>query len=59
MRPSTWGVLHHHRLVKRRRDGIYVRYEVVDPMVFTLCNLAYGKAARDVRFAAGLFNRED
>jgi hypothetical protein len=52
-------VLHHHRLVKRRREGIYVRYEVVDPMVFTLCNLAYGKAARDVRFAAGLFNRED
>ena len=41
------GLLHHHRLVKRWREGICVRYEVLDPVVFALCNLACGKAGRD------------
>jgi DNA-binding transcriptional ArsR family regulator len=37
------GVLHHHRLVKRQREGICVRYEVFDPVVFALCDLACGR----------------
>ncbi|MCX6925670.1 MAG: metalloregulator ArsR/SmtB family transcription factor [Verrucomicrobia bacterium] len=53
------GVLYHHRLVKRRREGICIRYEVLDPMVFTLCNLACGKAGRGVEGAAGVFNPVD
>jgi DNA-binding transcriptional ArsR family regulator len=43
------GLLHQHRLVKRRREGICVRYEILDPVVFALCNLACGKAGRDAR----------
>jgi ArsR family transcriptional regulator len=37
------GLLHQHWLVQRRREGICVRYEVLDPMVFALCKLACGK----------------
>jgi DNA-binding transcriptional ArsR family regulator len=53
------GMLYQHRLVKPQRDGICVRYEVLDPMVFALCNLACGKVGRDVKCAAGVFDRED
>jgi len=41
------GLLYHHRLVKRQREGICVRYEVLDPMVFALCNLVCGKMGRE------------
>ena len=37
------GVLHHHRLVKRQRESICVRYEIADPIVFALCELVCGK----------------
>ena len=37
------GLLYEHRLVKRQREGIWIRYEVSDPMVFELINLACGK----------------
>jgi len=50
------GLLHQRGLVKRRREGICIRYEVADPMVFALCELACGKAGRDVRSAAGVFS---
>jgi DNA-binding transcriptional ArsR family regulator len=53
------GMLHQHRLVERRREGICVRYEILDPMVFALCNLVCGKVGRDVKCAAGLFNHEE
>ena len=52
------GVLHDHRLVKRERDGISVRYQIADPMIFSLCNLVCGKMARDVKCAAALFHPE-
>jgi DNA-binding transcriptional ArsR family regulator len=53
------GVLHYHRLVSRRREGICIRYENLDPVVFALCELACGKVGRDVKRAAKLLNPED
>ena len=50
------GVLHDHRLVKRERDGISMRYEIADPMIFSLCNLVCGKMERDARRAAAIFS---
>ena len=37
------GLLHHHRLVKRQRDGICVRYEILDPVVFELSSWGAGR----------------
>ena len=52
------GVLHDHQLVKRHREGISIRYEIADPMIFSLCNLVCGKMERDVRCAAAVFHPE-
>jgi DNA-binding transcriptional ArsR family regulator len=52
------SVLHDHRLVKRKRDGTSVRYEIADPMIFSLCNLVCGKMERDAKCVAALFNPE-
>ena len=52
------AVLHQHHLVKRERQGISVRYEIADPMVFSLCNLVCGKMQRDAKQAAALFHPE-
>ena len=52
------GVLHDHRLVKRQREGISIRYEIADPMIFALCNLVCGKMQRDVKCAAAVFHPE-
>jgi DNA-binding transcriptional ArsR family regulator len=52
------AVLHDHRLVKRERDGISVRYEIADPMIFSLCNLVCGKMKKDAQQAAALFHPE-
>ncbi len=52
------AVLYDHHLVKRNREGISVRYEIADPMVFSLCNLVCGKMERDARQAAALFHPE-
>jgi DNA-binding transcriptional ArsR family regulator len=52
------GVLHDHRLVKRERDGVSVRYAIADPMIFSLCNLVCGKMERDARQAVSLFAEE-
>jgi DNA-binding transcriptional ArsR family regulator len=52
------GVLYDHNLVRRTRDGISVRYEIADPMVFSLCNLVCGKMERDAKCAAALFHPE-
>jgi len=52
------GVLHDHRLVKREREGISIRYEIADPMIFALCNLVCGKMERDAKCAAALFHPE-
>ena len=50
------AVLHDHRLVRRERDGVSVRYEIADPMIFDLCNLVCGKMERDTKCAAALFH---
>ena len=52
------GVLHDHNLVKRRREGISIRYQIADPMIFSLCNLVCGKMKRDTQCAAALFHPE-
>jgi len=52
------AVLHDHRLVKRERDGISIRYEIADPMIFSLCNLVCGKMEKDARQTAALFHPE-
>jgi DNA-binding transcriptional ArsR family regulator len=52
------GVLYDHRLVKREREGISIRYEIADPMIFALCNLVCGKMERDAQCAAALFHPE-
>jgi DNA-binding transcriptional ArsR family regulator len=52
------GVLHAHRLVKREREGISIRYAIADPMIFSLCNLVCGKMERDVKCAAAVFHPE-
>jgi DNA-binding transcriptional ArsR family regulator len=49
------AVLHDHHLVKRDRNGISVRYEIADPMVFSLCELVCGKMERDAKQAVSLF----
>ena len=52
------AVLHTQRLVKRERDGINIRYEIADPMIFSLCNLVCSKMERDTKEAAALFSPE-
>ena len=49
------GVLHDHLLVKRQRQGVSVRYQIADPMIFALCKLVCGKMERDAQCAAALF----
>ena len=43
------GVLHQARLVGREREGNFVRYTILDPMIFELCSLVCGKMQRDTR----------
>ena len=52
------AVLHDHRLVKREREGISIRYQIADPMIFGLCNLVCGTMERDTKCAAALFHPE-
>src|SRR3974390_2376875 len=43
------AVLHGQGLLKRQRNGISIRYEIGDPMVFALCDLVCGKMERDAK----------
>jgi DNA-binding transcriptional ArsR family regulator len=52
------AVLHDHRLVKRERNGTSVRYQIADPIIFSLCNLVCSKMERDAKCAAALFSPE-
>ena|SRR5438105_15826765 len=49
------GVLYDQRLVKRQRQGVSIRYQIADPMVFALCNLVCGKMEREARRAVEVF----
>ena len=50
------GILHDHHLVRRQRQGVSIRYEIADSMVFSLCSLVCGKMEKDARCAADLFH---
>lgn len=52
------AILHDHRLVRRERDGTTIRYEIADPMVFSLCNLVCGKMRKDAQCAVAVFHPE-
>jgi len=52
------AILHNHHLVKRERDGTSIRYEIADPMVFSLCNLVCGKMKKDAQCAVAVFHPE-
>ena len=52
------AILHDHHLVKREREGTFIRYEIADPMVFSLCNLVCGKMAKDAKCAVAVFHPE-
>ena len=50
------GVLHDHHLVRRKREGVSIRYEIADPMIFALCELVCGKMEKDARKMAEIFS---
>jgi DNA-binding transcriptional ArsR family regulator len=52
------AILHDHRLVKREREGTSIRYEIADPMIFSLCNLVCGKMKKDAETAIAVFHPE-
>ncbi len=52
------ALLRQHRLVKNARTGTTVRYEIADPVVYSLCDLVCGKMQRDAGRAAALFHAE-
>lgn len=39
-------LLHAHGFVSRRRDGLFVVYELADPSVFELCDIMCGQLKR-------------
>ncbi len=42
------GVLHDAGLLRRRKDGNFVRYEIADPAVFELCDIVCGGLHRQL-----------
>ena len=50
------AMLHDHHLVRREREGTSIRYEIADPLVFSLCELVCGKMQRDAKEAAAVFH---
>lgn len=42
------GVLHQHRLVARRKEGLNVHYRISDPTTFDLCDLVCASLERDL-----------
>ena len=52
------AILHGRHLVKREREGTTIRYEIADPVVFSLCEIVCGKVKKDVHSAAAVFHPE-
>ena len=42
------GVLHDAGVLRRRKDGTFVRYEITDPAVFELCDQVCGGLRRQL-----------
>ncbi len=49
------AILLNHQLVKREREGLAVRYQIVDPMILSMCNQVCQKMAQDAKATAALF----
>lgn len=45
------GILFQAGMVKKRREGNSILYDIADPMIFELCNLVCGKIKRDAESA--------
>ncbi len=45
-------VLHRHRFVRRRKEGLFVHYSVADDSVFALCDLMCERIEDDLRRAS-------
>lgn len=52
------AILFDAHLLRRQREGTSIRYEISDPMVFSLCELVCGKMAKDAKCAAAVFHPE-
>jgi DNA-binding transcriptional ArsR family regulator len=48
-------LLHAHGFVARRREGLFVYYEIADQSVFTLCELMCGELQRKARVQSSKF----
>ena len=42
------GLLHRHRLVERRKEGLNVYYRITDEGIFRLCDLVCGSLEREI-----------
>lgn len=42
------GLLHRHRMVDRRKEGLNVYYSITDEGIFRLCDLVCGSLEREV-----------
>ena len=42
-------LLHAHGFVKRRKEGVYVRYALADRGVFQLCDLMCGRIEAEIK----------
>ena len=42
------GLLHRHRLVERRKEGLNVYYHLTDDEVFRICDLMCGRLEQDL-----------
>lgn len=51
------GILFRAGMVRRRRDGNQIFYEIADQMIFDLCNLVCGKIVRDAEGVISSFKR--
>ena len=49
------AILRDHHLVKRERNGTFMRYEMADPLIFSLCDLVCGKVQKDAKRAVAIF----
>lgn len=52
------AILHDHHLVGRQREGSSIRYQIADPIIFSLCELVCGKMERDAHQIKDLFSEQ-
>ncbi len=52
------AILRHHRVVKCKREGVSIRYEVADVNILSCCRVAEDKIRQDAQRVATLMFRE-